>query len=51
MMSDGFKDNLEDLKNSPIGSKDYNRYLIYKYPWLRPIEDGNFNPINEDKYD
>lgn len=44
-MSDGFKDNLDDLKNAFEGSKDYNRYLIYKYPWLMP------NDIDEDSYD
>ena len=33
-MSNEYKNCLEDLKNSPIGSIDHKRWLLMEYPWL-----------------
>ena len=35
-MSNEFKDWLAELANSPVKSKEWNRWLLYKYPWLTP---------------
>ena len=39
-MSNEYKDWLDELKNAPVDSEDYNRYLLMKYPWLR-VREGN----------
>ena len=36
IMSNEYKDYMNDLKNAPIGTEDHNRYLCTKYPWLTP---------------
>lgn len=35
-MSNEMEDQLEYFKNSPINSKEHNRWLCYKYHWLIP---------------
>lgn len=36
-MSNEYKDWLEEMKNSPARSKEWNRWFLMKYPWMEPV--------------
>lgn len=49
-MSNECKDYIEDLKNSPVGTEDYNRWLCHKYHWLIPRNHWTDDELEEYDY-
>lgn len=49
-MSNEYKDWIEDLKNSPMGSVEHNKWLCHQYPWLLPHNRWTGNEVEDYDY-